>query len=61
MGCELSKPIPRYVGEEMLCEYKSRDLERCENEEVICYIYRGYSAGGLSCQFKDAWAHEVVK
>lgn len=27
-------------------------LHRVENDEVICYIYRGYQKGGLSCKFK---------
>lgn len=28
-------------------------IERCENDEAICYIYDGYKAGGLSCKFKE--------
>ena len=28
------------------------NIYRYENEEVICYIYEGYKAGGLSCKWK---------
>ena len=24
-------------------------IERCVNEEVICYVYSGYSKGGIDC------------
>lgn len=27
-------------------------FERCENDEVICYIYRNYHTHGISCKFK---------
>lgn len=28
------------------------DIRRFENNEVICYIYKGYKKGGISCYFK---------
>lgn len=27
------------------------EIKRCENDEVICYVY--YSDGGMSCKFKE--------
>lgn len=39
----------------LVCETVYQSLfvtvERCENKEVICYIY--YSDGGISCKFKE--------
>lgn len=28
------------------------NLVRCENDEVVCYLFDAYKAGGLSCEFK---------
>lgn len=28
------------------------NLIRCENDEVVCYLFNGYQEGGLSCNFK---------
>ena len=28
------------------------NLFRCENDEVVCYIFDAYREGGLSCNFK---------
>lgn len=28
-------------------------MVRCENDEVICYYFRGFYNGGMSCKFKD--------
>lgn len=25
---------------------------RCENDEVVCYLFQGYDRGGMSCEFK---------
>lgn len=33
-------------------------FQRCENDEVICYTNQQYRGSGLSCHFKNAWAHE---
>lgn len=30
----------------------SDGVKRCENSEVVCYIYDGYYAAGMSCRFK---------
>lgn len=29
------------------------DVIRCENDEVICYWFRGYYKGGVSCKWKE--------
>lgn len=26
---------------------------RCENDEVVCYVYSGRYDGGISCKFKE--------
>lgn len=26
---------------------------RCENDEVICYYFKDFRKGGMSCKFKD--------
>ena len=28
------------------------EIYRCENDEVVCYIYDGFKKGGVSCKFK---------
>lgn len=28
------------------------NFARCENDEVVCYIFHGYRDGGLFCNFK---------
>lgn len=33
--------------------YPGEDVTRWENEEVVCYIYRGFSKGGISCKWKE--------
>ena len=43
------------------CNYISDGIKRCENEEVICYVYDTGWAGfaksgrgaGISCKFKE--------
>lgn len=25
---------------------------RCENDEVVCYLFQDYYKGGMSCKFK---------
>jgi len=36
----------------------NQDFRRCENDEVICYTNQQFRGSGLSCHFKNAWAHE---
>lgn len=36
------------------CVYQGGDLYRCENKEIICYQFRAYYKGGLSCHFKTS-------
>ena len=31
----------------------SIEMQRCENDEVVCYIYSGLKKGGVSCNFKE--------
>lgn len=31
----------------------NREIYRCENDEVVCYIYDGIKKGGVSCKFKE--------
>lgn len=31
----------------------NNEIYRCENDEVICYIYVGMNKGGVSCKFKE--------
>lgn len=26
---------------------------RCENDEVVCYLFQDYYKGGMSCKFKE--------
>lgn len=26
---------------------------RCENDEVVCYLFQDYNKGGMSCKFKE--------
>lgn len=26
---------------------------RCENNEVVCYMFDGYKKGGMNCKFKE--------
>lgn len=28
-------------------------ITRCENEEVVCYVFEGVKKGGISCKFKE--------
>lgn len=28
-------------------------IQRCENREVICYLFGGHRKGGMSCKFKE--------
>jgi len=39
-------------------EEQNQDFRRCENDEVICYTNQQFRGSGLSCHFKNAWAHE---
>ena len=32
---------------------KNFNIDRCENEEVVCYKFKQWEAGGISCQFKE--------
>ena len=29
------------------------EMYRCENDDVVCYIYDGMKKGGVSCKFKE--------
>lgn len=31
----------------------NNEIYRCENDEVVCYIYDGIKKGGISCKFKE--------
>ena len=33
--------------------YADENVTRWENEEVVCYIYRGFYKGGISCKWKE--------
>lgn len=33
--------------------YADEIVTRWENEEVVCYIYRGFYKGGISCKWKE--------
>lgn len=30
------------------------NIMRCENDEVICYVYSATYKGGISCKFKES-------
>lgn len=32
----------------------SKSIYRCENDEVICYLYNGVKQGNIACKFKEA-------
>lgn len=38
---------------ESVCGKEFCRLYRCENKEVVCYVYDSYHKGGLSCKFKE--------
>lgn len=40
------------VGGDVGSFLENYGLYRLENDEVICYVYKGYQKGGLSCKFK---------
>lgn len=31
----------------------NNEIYRCENDEVICYIFDGLKKGGIFCKFKE--------
>ena len=31
----------------------SKSVYRCENDEVICYLYSGVKQGNIICKFKE--------
>jgi hypothetical protein len=31
----------------------SKSIYRCENDEVICYLYSGVKQGNITCKFKE--------
>lgn len=33
----------------MVCVYAGAEIERCENQEAVCYRNDRYGLGGLSC------------
>lgn len=35
------------------CAIIGNGVSRCENSEAICYVYKSYNRGGLSCYFKE--------
>lgn len=37
-----------------MIESNNRSIWRCENNEVVCYMFDAYrSGGGISCKFKE--------
>lgn len=37
-----------------MIESNNRNIWRCENNEVVCYMFDSYRAGGgISCKFKE--------
>jgi len=52
IGCEKIKSKEIKIRDEVKlhCETTIRGILRCENSEVICYVYYGRS---LQCKWKD--------
>jgi len=46
-SCSPSTPRPPSAIDNM-----GKGLRRFENDEVVCYVYRSYNRGGLSCRWK---------
>ena len=38
---------------EPVYETMSKAIYRCENDEVICYLYNGIQQGNMTCKFKE--------
>lgn len=38
---------------EPVYETVSKAIYRCENDEVICYLYNGIKQGNITCKFKE--------
>ena len=38
--------------EQIISSFYGVTLLRCENEEVVCYIFNGAKKGGITCNFK---------
>ena len=52
---------PVVAKADFVCETMNNEFKRCENDEVICYVYDSGWAGimksgrgaGISCKFKE--------
>ena len=38
---------------EPVYETVSKVIYRCENDEVVCYLYNGVKQGNITCKFKE--------
>ena len=50
-------PLSGLCSDSLVCRFvnggrTNGGVSRCENKEVICYIYHRNGAGGMSCKFK---------
>ena len=52
-GCEEIELKENEVKVRAETRASSGDLSRFENDEVICYIFRDFYKGGLSCYWKE--------